>query len=188
MGMDASKHSLLSIKAALDAAAATAATHKSSASPASRFLTVACHYSAIPVATMSRLKRLLVPCLLLAWCFHIVDGQNCNTNLNPYCANEVFQQLCCPYPNRCFYANRYGAVGCCPYGQDCQGSSNPPPITVTAALGPSTSTTIIGTITITQSGSFQTVSGVLVGDGGRLALPKLFPVAACVLTLLWCGG
>ncbi|KPI38514.1 uncharacterized protein AB675_4174 [Cyphellophora attinorum] len=44
----------------------------------------------------------------------------CNTDQNPYCAgNNQFEQLCCPYPNVCYWADRQGTPACCPAGTVC---------------------------------------------------------------------
>merc|ERR1712000_480717 len=52
-----------------------------------------------------------------------VVGNSCGTDQNPYCAgNSVLEQLCCPYPNVCYWQNRNGDPGCCPAGQWCDGS------------------------------------------------------------------
>lgn len=44
----------------------------------------------------------------------------CLTDQNPYCrGNSKFEQICCPYPNVCYWADRQGTPACCPAGQVC---------------------------------------------------------------------
>lgn len=55
----------------------------------------------------------------------------CNTNQNPYCAgNNQFEQLCCTYPNICYWSNRNGVPACCQAGSDCRGNGGPGPSSV----------------------------------------------------------
>ncbi len=78
-----------------------------------------------------------------------VVGNSCGTDQNPYCAgNSVLEQLCCPYPNVCYWQNRNGDPGCCPAGQWCDGSypyysptHNPTTIWVTTPTSTCTTTT-----------------------------------------------
>lgn len=79
----------------------------------------------------------------------------CETDQNPYCAgNAIFEQICCTYPDVCYWANRDGQPGCCPHGQVCDGlapystrSTWKAPITTT--IRPTTVTTVIEPSTIT---------------------------------------
>jgi hypothetical protein len=68
-------------------------------------------------------RRTALILLLVSSLISHVCAQSCDTNQNPYCAGDSqFAQLCCPYPAVCYYANRYGAVGCCQPGQICRGT------------------------------------------------------------------
>jgi len=52
------------------------------------------------------------------------QNTNCNTTDNPTCGDEPrFATLCCPYPNNCYWENRWQSAGCCAAGQDCLGSN-----------------------------------------------------------------
>lgn len=51
-----------------------------------------------------------------------IADNGCGTNQNPYCAgNSILEQLCCPYPNVCYW-QRNGNGACCPAGQWCDGT------------------------------------------------------------------
>lgn len=51
-----------------------------------------------------------------------IVNNGCGTNQNPYCAgNSILEQLCCPYPNVCYW-ERNGNGACCPAGQWCDGT------------------------------------------------------------------
>ncbi|RMZ88484.1 hypothetical protein DV736_g4287, partial [Chaetothyriales sp. CBS 134916] len=64
-----------------------------------------------------RVVRALVLCFYVS----LVLSQGCNTDQNPYCkGNKQFEQLCCPYPSVCYWADRAGTPACCPAGQSCQ--------------------------------------------------------------------
>ncbi|KIW99764.1 uncharacterized protein Z518_10692 [Rhinocladiella mackenziei CBS 650.93] len=96
-----------------------------------------------------------------------VSQNSCGTDQNPYCAgNDVFEQLCCPYPNVCYWQNRDGAPGCCPAGQVCDGDtpyytpvSTLQPTTITASPTPTPTSTPAPT-------SQRTVVSTFVGGGG----------------------
>ena len=76
------------------------------------------------------IQPLIQAIALLSLILTFVEAQ-CNTDQNPYCAgNDQFEQLCCPYPNVCYWQNRNGDPGCCPAGQACidgGGSDQPQP-------------------------------------------------------------
>jgi hypothetical protein len=92
----------------------------------------------------------------------VTVANNCGTNQNPYCkGNSVLEQLCCPYPNVCYWENRNGDAACCPAGQVCDGSYpyytpttyiSTTPYTTTTTTTPTTwTTTQTGPITITTT-------------------------------------
>ena len=111
---------------------------------------------------------------------------------------------------------RYGAVGCCPPGQDCQNaipqqtytsvlSPVPVPIattavqTVTTNPAPSTVLGVVGTVTsavggaaqtVTSAagGAYSTVSGILVGKARREEPPIMLMGIACLSIMVWLGG
>ncbi|KIV92438.1 hypothetical protein PV10_03737 [Exophiala mesophila] len=80
----------------------------------------------------------------------------CETDQNPYCAGDaIFEQICCTYPDVCYWANRDGQPACCPHGQVCSGlapystrTTWKAPITTT--IRPTTVTTVIEPSTITS--------------------------------------
>lgn len=99
----------------------------------------------------------------------------CGTDQNPYCAgNALFEQLCCTYPNVCYWANRDGQPACCPYGQVCDGTAPYStrttiitPITITS-IHPTTKTTAPPPSTITSYNPPSTVTSFISGwcEGG----------------------
>src|SRR5256885_16820768 len=99
---------------------------------------------------------IILICCLLSQTF----GQSCNTDQNPYCAgNSQFEQLCCPYPAVCYWADRYGAAGCCQPGSICTGQGNGVTITATAipVTAPPTTQTLTTQTVATQITATQTV-------------------------------
>jgi hypothetical protein len=85
----------------------------------------------------------------------------CNTNQNPHCAgNSKFEQLCCPYPAVCYYANRYGGVACCQPGQQCYGDGITIAPTLILASTPAPAQTVQSTQMIqpTQNGGYSTIT------------------------------
>lgn len=69
----------------------------------------------IPSTTHQLLTTLCAFALLLA-----PASAQCNTDQNPYCrGNNEFEQLCCPYPSVCYWADRQGTPACCAAGQVC---------------------------------------------------------------------
>jgi hypothetical protein len=88
----------------------------------------------------------------------------CNTDQNPYCAgNSKFEQLCCPYPAVCYYANRYGGVGCCQPGQKCYGNGVTIAPTLILVSTPAITQTVqptqmTQTIQATQNGGYSTIT------------------------------
>lgn len=63
--------------------------------------------------------------------FAIVVNAQCNTDQNPYCAgNSQFEQICCTYPDICYWSNRDGTPACCQSGSDCRGDGGPAPSVV----------------------------------------------------------
>lgn len=61
--------------------------------------------------------------LLLDWITPAVGGNSCGTDQNPYCkGNSALEQLCCPFPNVCYWQNGNGQPACCPAGQNCDGN------------------------------------------------------------------
>ena len=135
--------------------------------------------------------------LLLSFLASQVLGQTCNTDQNPYCAgNSKFEELCCPYPAVCYWADRYGAIGCCQPGQICtaDGATIAPTLygTYTTYATPTASTLIqlstqglgttgnIGYSTITVTGGvaeptaatavrYTTTGGVIIVNDARRA-------------------
>ncbi|EXJ68640.1 uncharacterized protein A1O5_08434 [Cladophialophora psammophila CBS 110553] len=97
---------------------------------------------------------------------HSAVAQNsCGTDQNPYCAGDsTFEQICCPYPNVCYWQNRNGEPGCCPAGQVCDGSSYYPP---TPQPTPTLQTTTLhpSTITITPTPASPPSTTVVTGGG-----------------------
>ena len=89
-----------------------------------------------------------------------ISPNGCNTNENPYCKNDkAFESLCCPYPNRCYYVNRYGAVGCCPEGETCD-TCEDEECTTTTQPTPQPIVTITPTPTPEQTTVYNTVVSV----------------------------
>jgi hypothetical protein len=119
-------------------------------------------------------RRSALKLLLVAVLTPQVLAQSCNTDQNPYCAgNSHFEQLCCPYPAVCYYANRYGAVGCCQPGQICTGTDvtlNPgtaPATTPTVQNGGYSTVTITGGVagaTVATAVGYTTTAGVIIAN------------------------
>ena len=109
---------------------------------------------------------------------HCVCQNSCGTDQNPYCkGNSVFEQICCPYPNVCYWQNRDGTPGCCPAGQVCDGSSPYSPSTPT--LGPTVRTSTITPSTITITPTPTTTAG---GGGGGVIIITTNPNGPSVIT------
>ncbi|KIY01957.1 uncharacterized protein Z520_02095 [Fonsecaea multimorphosa CBS 102226] len=143
-----------------------------------------------------------------------VAQNSCGTDQNPYCAGDsTFEQLCCPYPDVCYWQNRNGDPGCCPAGQVCDGSSpyytstlqptptlqtttiHPSTITVTPTPAPPPPTTVVtggGVIIITASpngGSTVTVTSV--PNIGSTVTITTHPNSVSTITTIYsspCGG
>lgn len=118
-------------------------------------------------------SALLFSLTLLSILVALAVAQNsCNTNQNPYCAgNSIFEQICCPYPNVCYWQNRNGQPGCCPAGQVCDGSSpyTPPTPKPTPTPTPTphpTTITITPTPTPTPKPTIITTTAGGGGGGG----------------------
>ncbi|EXJ93738.1 hypothetical protein A1O1_02131, partial [Capronia coronata CBS 617.96] len=129
-----------------------------------------------------------VPTILLTVLLGIVvlslAQSNCGTNQNPYCAgNSVFEQLCCPYPDVCYWQNRDGAPGCCPQGQVCNGQAYNPPTTVHPTTITITSSTSETTPTSTLH---STVTTFVNGGGGVIVTTQ--PSVVTVTTGILGGG
>jgi len=118
----------------------------------------------VSVARMPLSPLSLVPLTILAYLFSISGAQSpCGTDQNPYCAgNDLFEQICCSYPNVCYWANRDGQPACCPYGQVCDGVA--PYTTRTTIIAPSTITSIRPT-TITTAPPLSTITSYVSGGG-----------------------
>ncbi|RMZ85636.1 hypothetical protein DV737_g581, partial [Chaetothyriales sp. CBS 132003] len=87
--------------------------------------------------------------LVLCFCVTLVSSEGCNTDQNPYCkGNKQFEQLCCPYPDVCYWADRAGTPACCPAGQSCQAVGG----VITAALP---ATTVYTTPVVVETASEQ---------------------------------
>lgn len=86
----------------------------------------------------------------------------CNTDQNPYCAgNSQFEQLCCTYPNICYWSNRNGDPACCQAGSDCRGDGGPAPTVVvyTAVQQTTVQTTyLVQTVYTTTTPQYSTVT------------------------------
>ncbi len=128
---------------------------------------------------MPRPNSVLV--VFLAWLSVVLPStraQNgCGTDQNPYCAgNSVLEQLCCPYPNVCYWQNRDGEPGCCPAGQVCDGSSpyypptTPVPTTTvhpsTITITPTPTPTLAPTTVTTNPGGGGVIIVTTVPNGG----------------------
>ena len=115
----------------------------------------------------SRESQPLIQALsLLSLILPLVHAQ-CNTDQNPYCrGNDQLEQLCCPYPNVCYWQNRNGDPGCCAAGQVCidQGGGAVTPLPAPAPAP------VYSTLT-TQNQPLSTVTsyathGTTAGGGG----------------------
>jgi hypothetical protein len=106
--------------------------------------------------------------LALALSTSFVAAQNCATDQNPYCkGNKIFEQICCPYPNVCYWQDRSGTPGCCPAGQVCGTNGNNPPVTIVPSPAP--------TITITPTTRTVTQGGGNGGGGGIVIITTNAP-------------
>ncbi|EXJ55105.1 hypothetical protein A1O7_08030 [Cladophialophora yegresii CBS 114405] len=124
-----------------------------------------------------------------------LSQNSCGTDQNPYCAgNSIFEQLCCPYPNVCYWQNRDGTPGCCPAGQVCDGSSPYSPSTPKPSLTSTIRATTIqpSTITITST---PTPAPTTAGGGGVIIIstvpnsPSIITVTVTTITTHNpCGG
>jgi len=106
----------------------------------------------------------------------------CGTDQNPSCAgNDIFEQICCPAPNICYWQDRDGSPACCPAGQVCDGSS--PYFPPTTTLYPST-------ITLTPAPAptptLHTTVTTYVGGGGVVVVTS--PGGVVTVTVGNCGG
>ena len=119
---------------------------------------------------------------LLSFILSLVEAQ-CNTDQNPYCAgNAQFEQLCCPYPNVCYWQNRNGDPGCCPAGQACNGGGggyvpqpNPQPVLPTVTSQQQQLSTITSYV------SYQQPATTAAGGGGIVVIPApISPVASVI--------
>lgn len=110
----------------------------------------------------------------------------CGTDQNPYCAgNDLFEQICCSYPNVCYWANRDGQPACCPYGQVCDGIA--PYSTRTTIIAPTTITSIHPT-TITTVPPVSTITSYVSG-GGVVVVTATNPPKTITSTINgWCQG
>lgn len=89
--------------------------------------------------------RAILLCLVQLLFTHLARSQ-CNTDQNPYCrGNSQFEQLCCTYPNVCYWSDRSGTPACCPAGTDCSSDGGP---TGGFALNPVQSTTVQTTVLV----------------------------------------
>jgi hypothetical protein len=95
-----------------------------------------------------------------------VTGQQCDTGSNPYCRgnSEFVDNLCCNYPNVCYWADRQGTPACCPAGQWCldgQGQQVTPQAqytTVAPAPAPAPEPTTIYTTVSPQNTPTRTIT------------------------------
>lgn len=137
---------------------------------------------------MTRAPRYIHPLIqaisLLSLILTLVEAQ-CNTDQNPYCAgNDQFEQLCCPYPNVCYWQNRNGDPGCCPAGQACidggggdvtQPQPQPQPVYSTVTSQQQQLSTITSYI------SHQQPTATAAGGGGIVVIPAPnSPVASVI--------
>lgn len=77
------------------------------------------------MAALTIHARAIFICLVHLLLAHLTSCQ-CNTNQNPYCqGNGQFEQICCTYPNVCYWSNRNGDPACCPAGTDCSSEGGP---------------------------------------------------------------
>lgn len=80
------------------------------------------------------------------------SAQQCDTADNPYCrGNDKFNQICCNWPNVCYWADRQGTPACCPAGQVCHNYQGvivtaQPIVTTTIQPAPVQPTTVYTTI------------------------------------------
>ncbi|KEF54173.1 uncharacterized protein A1O9_09968 [Exophiala aquamarina CBS 119918] len=132
---------------------------------------------------LSRLPPVLLA--IVAYLFSMSYAQSpCGTDQNPYCAgNDLFEQICCSYPNVCYWANRDGQPACCPYGQVCDGIA--PYTTRTITIPPSTITTIRPT-TITTAPPLSTVTSYVSGGGIVVVTVTNPPQTSTTYISGWC--
>jgi hypothetical protein len=70
---------------------------------------------------LSSLAQLSISVLCAFLFIALATAQSCNTDQNPYCrGNDELEQLCCPYPNVCYW-QRGRIPSCCAAGQVCLG-------------------------------------------------------------------
>jgi hypothetical protein len=70
---------------------------------------------------LSSLAQLLISVVRALLFITLASAQSCNTDQNPYCrGNDELEQLCCPYPNVCYW-QRGRIPSCCAAGQVCLG-------------------------------------------------------------------
>ncbi|EXJ92086.1 hypothetical protein A1O3_00636 [Capronia epimyces CBS 606.96] len=125
-----------------------------------------------------------IPTVLLALLFGLgvlsTAQSNCGTDQNPYCAgNSLLEQLCCPYPNVCYWQDRDGAPGCCPAGQACNGQTYVPPSTIHP-----TTVTITSTSKSTPTPTLRsTITSYVNGGGGVIVTSQ--PSVITVTTDNW---
>lgn len=118
---------------------------------------------------------LAVALVLFALVSPAISQSPCGTDQNPYCkGNKIFEQICCPSPNVCYWQDRDGTPGCCPAGQVCDGSSPYYPSSITPTV--KTSTIHPSTITITPT---QTTNG----GGGGVIIITTSPNGPSVITI-----
>lgn len=122
----------------------------------------------------------LLPVLLLP----AVAQSSCGTDQNPYCAgNDILEQLCCPYPNVCYWQDRDGQPGCCPAGQVCGGVSPYYPTTPQPTPTPTVNPT---TITLTRTPTTVTTNPG--GGGGVIIITTTSPKGITTTDNGHCGG
>lgn len=77
------------------------------------------------MALLTLHARAFLLCLVHLLLTHLVHCQ-CNTDQNPYCrGNKQFEQLCCTYPDICYWSDRSGTPACCQAGTDCSSDGGP---------------------------------------------------------------
>ncbi|KIW34545.1 uncharacterized protein PV07_01322 [Cladophialophora immunda] len=106
---------------------------------------------------------------------------SCGTDQNPYCAGDsTFEQICCPYPNVCYWQNRNGEPGCCPAGQVCDGSS--PYYPSTPQPTPTLQTTTVHPSTITITPTPVPAPSTTVVTGGGIIIVTTVPNSGATVT------
>ncbi|OAP65046.1 hypothetical protein AYL99_01018 [Fonsecaea erecta] len=114
----------------------------------------------------SHVLAVIVTLLSVLGRYSALAANSCGTDQNPYCAGDsTFEQICCPYPNVCYWQNRNGQPGCCPAGQVCDGSSPYYPSTPQPTLTLQTTTIHPSTITITPTPAPPPSTTVISGGG-----------------------